>query len=398
MAGDRIYYDEAAEKALLSDMLNLPEIVAEVSQTLTPGDLLQPDAQIAFAAIVDAWRQGKRQDGASLTTVLREAGRVPDPVWMADAVSSGWGAWRSHIDSIVRERARRQLVAAMGEVSEGVKTPGMDPFAIVDRLQGHLAGIRAPSGKPSEDLYQLDDFIDRPENQESEWVVPGLLRRGWRVVVVATEGAGKSMLWRQFAVLAAQGVHPLEYRAIPKVRTLLVDLENPEDAITGSCRKIRATIDQDQYEPGRAWIWHRPGGFDLRSRALRAEFEANLALVRPDLVCLGPLYKAYQRKANEQDEQATAEVQATLDDLRTRYGFALLLEHHAPQAQGDQRHLRPYGSSLWLRWPELGIAMKREYPDSDDRAVSLERWRGDRMANEWPKRLEQGMSLPWVAA
>src|SRR5690606_19978943 len=110
-------------------------------------------------------------------------------------------------------------------------------------------------------------------------------------------------------------------------------LENPDDAITGSCRKIRATIDQDDYEPGRAWIWHRPGGFDLRSRALRAEFEANLALVRPDLVCLGPLYKAYQRKANEQDEQASAEVQATLDDLRTRYGFALLLEHHAPQAQ-----------------------------------------------------------------
>ncbi|HLS44598.1 MAG TPA: AAA family ATPase [Ornithinicoccus sp.] len=391
-------YDVAAETALLSDMLNLPDIVAEVSTALTAGDFFHQDAQIAFAAMVDAWRQGRQHDGASISAVLREAGRDPDPAWLADLVSSGTGAWRSHIDTIVRHRARRQITAALTEAQQGVGTPGMDPFAVIDRLQAHLTGVQAPAGKPSEDLYQLDEFIDQPEHQEAEWVVPGLLRRGWRVVVVATEGAGKSMLWRQFAVLAAQGLHPLEYRPIPKCRTLLIDLENPDDAITGSCRKIRATIDQDDYEPGRAWIWHRPGGFDLRSRALRAEFEANLALVRPDLVCLGPLYKAYQRKANEQDEQASAEVQATLDDLRTRYGFALLLEHHAPQAQGDQRHLRPYGSSLWLRWPEIGIAMRREFPDSDDRSVTLERWRGDRMTNEWPKRLEQGVRLPWVAA
>jgi replicative DNA helicase len=122
--------------------------------------------------------------------------------------------------------------------------------------------------------------------------------------------------------------------------------------------------------------------------------------VQPDLVCLGPLYKAYQRKGTETDEQAVAELQATFDDLRTRYGFTLLLEHHAPQMDsGGHRHMRPYGTSLWLRWPDLGLGMERDDPDNpDNRAVTLRRWRGDRMTNSWPKRLEQGIQFPWVGA
>ena len=125
--------------------------------------------------------------------------------------------------------------------------------------------------------------------------------------------------------------------------------------------------------------------------------EANIATCRPDVVCLGPLYKAYSRKPNETDEDATREVQETLDDLRTRYGFALLLEHHAPQDTGGHRVMRPYGSSLWLRWPEIGIGMERMYPQTEQRDVELKRWRGDRMTNDWPKALLPGLQWPWVA-
>jgi hypothetical protein len=50
-----------------------------------------------------------------------------------------------------------------------------------------------------------------------------------------------------------------------------------------------------------------------------------------------------------------------------------------------------------LRWPEIGIAMQPD-PDAptDKRRPKLERWRGDRMSNSWPERLDQGDQWPWV--
>ncbi len=145
-----------------------------------------------------------------------------------------------------------------------------------------------------------------------------------------------------------------------------------------------------------AHLWTRPGGIDLRARKDRNEFVAVLNRTRPDLVCLGPVYKSYRVKAKETDEQVAAEVQAILDDLRTRFEFALFIEHHAPHGDSSSRNVRPFGSSLWLRWPEFGLALRqnREMPKSLD----VGRWRGDRVQpNGWPDRLDrQGHGFPWV--
>ena len=72
-------------------------------------------------------------------------------------------------------------------------------------------------------------------------------------------------------------------------------------------------------------FWRRPGGVDLRKRADRLAFEDVLRRRRPRLVCLGPVYKSYQRRGSESDEQVATEVQQVLDDLRTRFRFALVL-------------------------------------------------------------------------
>jgi replicative DNA helicase len=71
------------------------------------------------------------------------------------------------------------------------------------------------------------------------------------------------------------------------------------------------------------------------------------------------------------------------------------LEHHAPHGETSKiREMRPFGSSLWLRWPEFGLALKRD----PDRRTSLKvgRWRGDRVNADWPKRLDRGTVWPWV--
>ena len=388
--------NQDAEDALLGGMILHGEPgVAEAARLVTTGDFYNPRNATVFDALVRAWRAGAKPTVDVALDGLRAASLHPDAAWLLDCVNFA-GAVDTNAKLIVADRVRRQLLAMNHELREGAYSQAVDPYALIERVMGFLASVNAPSGKPSEDVHQLDDFLDAPESDEAEWVVPGLFRRDWRVMVVGGEGSGKSLLARQIVMTAAQGIHPLAFDAMPPIRTLLVDLENPRGALAGSCRKMRGYVN-GRYERGQAWVWHRPGGFDLRSRALRAEFEANLALAKPDLVCIGPVYKSFTKAAGETDEQATAEVQSTLDDLRTRHSFALFMEHHAPQEHAGHRNMRPFGSSLWLRWPELGIGMVPENPDGD-RTMELTRWRGDRMPNEWPKRLEQGTQWPWVGA
>lgn len=392
----RAPYDRDAEDALLGEMLAQPQVIADVCAQVVSGDFYQPQAGAAFAALAQAHHEGEPLGPTGLAAVLREAGLIPDPGWIVGTMAAADGAWRTHARTVVAYRVRREVVVLARSALADVADPSVDPAEVLDRLRVGIDRVHLPDGTPPADLHSLDDFIDRPENESSPWLIPGLLRRGWRVVVVGGEGHGKSTLWRQFAVLAAQGIHPLGFERGKPLRTLLVDLENPADAISQGCIPIRDQARRAcRYEPGRAWLWHRPEGINLRTRAHQAQLAAVLAATRPDVVCLGPLYKAYSRDNRETDEQATAEVQRVFDDLRTRFGFALLLEHHAPQDSGFGRKMRPYGSSLWLRWPEIGIGMEH---NGEQGVTELKRWRHDRMLSMWPERIERGQAWPWVGS
>jgi hypothetical protein len=54
--------------------------------------------------------------------------------------------------------------------------------------------------------------------------------------------------------------------------------------------------------------------------------------------------------------------------------------------------LLPFGSQRWLAWPELGINLKA----TKGAGVELGRFRGDRLQNRWPERLERSGVWPWT--
>jgi len=206
-----------------------------------------------------------------------------------------------------------------------------------------------------------------------------------------------TVLFRQMAIAAAQGIHPLNYTPITPCRTLIVDLENPEDSVMSVCMPIRekALRKSADYDADRAWLWHRPSGINLRERSDRIALESIIEHVKPDLVCMGPLYKAYEVSARENDELAAREVMSVFDKLRARYGFGLLLEHHAPkESGGSKRKMMPYGSSLWLRWPEIGISLNPLGLGLE--TLEVGRWRGDRLENAWPTKLHRSQDWPFA--
>ena len=396
-------YDEQAETALVGAMLVDPQVVAVAAAVVAPSDFYVPRLRALYAAILTMWGDGEVIDVVTVSGAMRSAGtldQVGGDVGLVDVMASaGYVANAAGYVARVAECASyRRLISACEEAAREAYEQGTPAADLADWLAQAAADspVAVTTDLPS-DLWVMDEFLDRPLSARPEWVIPGLARVGWRVMVVAAEGVGKTVLFRQIGLAAAQGVHPLHYQRIQPCRTLIVDLENPDDSIMDVCQPIRdqaAAKVRDGYDADRAWLWHRPGGINLRKRKDRSELESVIAHVRPTLVCLGPIYKAYRVEARESDELAAAEVMAVFDDLRTRYGFALMLEHHAPKGQGGSRDLMPYGSSLWLRWPEIGLKLTPKEPDNS--VMTVGRWRGDRLENAWPVELERSQPWPWA--
>jgi RecA-family ATPase len=192
----------------------------------------------------------------------------------------------------------------------------------------------------------------------------------------------------------AQGHHPFWFASkIEPRRVLYVDLENPlevlgEPHVENFIKHIKLN-DPDIYDPSRLKVWRRPGGINIRNQRDRADLQREIINHQPDLVCLGPIYKMYSGGGSERLEESTEDAMRILDDLRTRYNFALLLEHHAPKGQaGTKREMTPFGSQRWLAWPEVGVSLYQV--KNDERTVEVRRFRGDRLGNvAWPDRIKR---------
>jgi replicative DNA helicase len=393
-----------AEAALLGAIMLRSSNLDEVSRIVTSQDFYKPSHRIIYGALLDLWRTGKPTDPVTVSDEIKARGwldRIGGSATLATlmAVTPSIGSAVRYAEIVVRMATYRRAIEVANGLAEAAYDMDADPNDLIDEAKRDLLSIGVRLGDVPDDLWRLDDFLGRPDADRPEWCIPGLIREGWRVIIVATEGLGKSQLQRQLAILSAQGIHPLRFCPMDPCRTLIVDLENPDDAILDNCIpinekvKARSTVN---YDADRAWLWHRPSGINLRHRADRIAFETIIDQIRPKLVCLGPLYKAYEVGARENDELASREIMAVLDDLRTRYRFGLIMEHHAPkETAGAKRKLMPYGSSLWLRWPEIGINLYPEEGNSFDRVI-VGRWRGDRLDNEWPEKLDRGMNWPWV--
>jgi hypothetical protein len=319
-----------------------------------------------------------------------------DPTTCHPLMDTGTGAIAKHLADVIRYSRLRRLAEVTAEATDAAVNLA-DPDDIIAELATAIAVTRRTGDLP-DCLYSFDDLIDRPSAEQAPWVIEGLLREGWRVVLVAAEGSGKMTWLRQIALCAANGVHPMTWQDIPPVDTLVVDLENPLDVVHDGAARIIGQVRKeqgDEYRKHGAWLFHEPGGMDLRNRADRAKLEVTLAEVRPKLVVVGPLYKAFRRGKGESDEDAAGAVAAVLDDLRTRFGFALLVEHHAPKGSGIAgRDLVPFGSSLWLRWPEFGLTL--EATDSTKR-FKVGRFRRDRVEAVWPREIEWAQRFPFNA-
>jgi hypothetical protein len=396
-------FDPDAEEDLIACLVSRNAAVRDVGlREVDSADFYDMTNARAFSAIGLLRDRGEEITATTLADAMRGPG-------MADVDENRLRSWfqteraitvavRDYA-AIVRRHSDARRVREIGHRMMNGDRLALDPYLLREESIVDLANVGAKGSAESKLLYG-SDFENLAENP-APWLIPDMLQRGMRAVIVASEGAGKSTLLRQIALKSSQGKEPFRNKVMDPIRALIVDLENPKAVIAETTTTIIRQLrrDVDDYDDGRcAWL-SMPAGIDLRAHRHRAELEAELSRHRPDLVCIGPANKMTFKRGNENDEEATAPVLQVLDDLRDRYDFSVLVEHHAPQGERGQRDMRPIGSYRWMAWPDMGIKFvtpKGTKPGDVIERLTLGRFRGDRLPVAWPTGLERGTIYPWI--
>jgi hypothetical protein len=231
---------------------------------------------------------------------------------------------------------------------------------------------------------ELDQFLDT-DDPDYDWLVDGLIERQDRVIVTGEEGRGKSTLLRQFGIQLASGVHPFTHEHIDPLQVLLVDCENSARQVRRKLRDLRPPA--ETYIEGRLRLRILGHALELAYQEIQDDLAVRIETQAVDVLIIGPLYKLIADDPNK--EVPARQVADALDRLRQIRGSALLVEAHSPYAEGNgkKRPIRPYGASLWSRWPEFGIHLG----DNGE----LTHWRGQREERAWPAKLRWDQPWPW---
>jgi replicative DNA helicase len=395
-------HDLAAERAVLGAMMNSAAAAEACRQALVAGDFYRPAHGVVFGTILALMRENTPADWVTVKDRLESDGELRgnlDALYVHTLTESApapvngphyAGIVRGHaVTRRVRESARRVV-----QMSESGDTEGLTERAIREFEAIRDAGIGAGLT-----VQTIMEFLGDDEEADAyDWVIPGLIERGDRLMLTGAEGAGKSTLFRQMAVMAASGVHPFTLERFKPVRVLILDFQ---DTPLQTRRKLRPLVTQARLQghpvdEANLWIECRWQGVDLMRDKDLSWLLRQVSAVMPDIVFLGPL-KGMAPRALHTDDEASPII-AALDMVRAR-GCALVLEAHSGHqlGVGGRRDVRPRGSSQFLAWPEFGYGLRW----SDDETAKLERtvdmvaWRGDRDERQWPEMLTAGGTWPW---
>ncbi len=382
--------------------------------TVTAADFYVPAHQRIAEAICDLRHLGASTDALTVGNWLERHDALQSVggglLTHLQAITPSTGHTATYAQIVADDAVRRRIqVAAIGIVRQSGdrSLPVPSLLAAAEALARDSAPALVDKGPDP----TAEEFV-ASRDESYDWLVPGLIERGDRFMWTGGEGtAGKSTLLRQIAVQLGAGIHPWSHVRIRPLRVLIVDMENsggqvarklgPLLDLARSERQLSFASTDDGFDAGALRVRVHPQGLDLLRLEDRRWLTGRIASQPEpvDLLVTGPTYKMVGGKPT--DEEPAAFVAKFFDELRAEYGVGMMFEAHSPHATGEdgQRTLRPYGASLWMRWPEFGFGIRPSKRDESQGLWELKPWRGARdEGRDWPFFIRRGGRWPWEVA
>jgi replicative DNA helicase len=404
-------HDLAAEQAHLGTVLANQKHAGRILQLVAPADYYRPAHALIHAAATTLLDRGEPANPITVAAQLQATGqtmRAGGPDYLntcldlaATPTSADWYAHR------IRSLAQRRALMETGmKITQMAADPRSGESGDLAETAVNLTRQVRDAGRAADDtpITDIHDFLAIEDTYD--WVLPGLIERGDRLMLTSGEGGGKSTLLRQFAITAAAGAMPFgnQPNHLGPQNVLVLDCENSAPQSRRRYRALMNTAErlQQPVKRGHLHIDCRPEGVDLTRADGRAWLMRRVEAAQPDLLIIGPVYQLHAGDPNSEEQARKITVALTEARLAGR-GCAMLMEAHAAKASGfGPRSLAPVGSSLWLRWPEFGFGLR---PVEDERSADQDRarrvvpWRGLRDERAFPKFVRQGDpgDWPWIA-
>lgn len=366
-------------------------------------------AERIFASLtVRDFDPGHRQELAAIVISLIERGERSPMTILSECMSRGGKTLMDFmalldeplpvpvdtlIGMVVEDTARRDWTAHLTRALSDVVQPESDVQEIVARIASQVesdgsAGLTAVPRLTFDEVMSIEDTA-RP------FVIPNTLREGEVMLMTGEEGSGKSMLMSQIGLGAAMGINTLSLTndAHDPVRVLVIDVENEDIQIRDNMRRIWPYLHDARPEviPDMEFSAHKFA--DLTDSRDKRKIINEAIDYGPNLVIMGTVYKL---APTTDHELAFNAVMTTVRAIASKTNSAFIIEHHAGNGfQGDREGFRPYGSSMWRRWPNFGVGLVRE--KDDHRVAQLIRWRGERARGRvWPAGVRESHQIPWM--
>ena len=360
--------DLAAERKVLSAMLDDPAAIDDAVERLAPEDFWRPGHQVAFRAMAVMRMCG---EVVAVETLRDWIGREGELAGLGGPKAGEYlfGLWEMHIQweqvtaytTIVADRAaRRRWIQAAARITQHARQiPDISDMAAAAVAEADMAAVQAGEvTATSTRLVGAWQFAATPGVKPTA-VIPGVLYRMDRVIVAAGGGSGKTVLALQHAAAASVGIHPFGAERYDPRRVLWIDLEMPDYLAQRNLELVMRTARYygNPDEHGRFQFLHRPRGLNLAERAQAHLLAGLIRKASPDLVIAGPVYKMHADTGERGDHTA---VMNFWDDMRDRYGFGLWLETHPAKEGrfgGNAKKPTPGGSGRWSDWCEIGFGL-----------------------------------------
>lgn len=400
-----------AERAVLGALIATPECADEVFGTVTPAMFVQPRHEALAERLLSMHTSGAPIDPVAVKDDLLSTGRLEaagGAVYLFELYQQPWGAAYvgRHANAVRAAYQRRQLIVDVTRLHQMAVNPAVDMVELVTDL-GEIADRQLDATAPAAAVggQTVLDLLDRHFNRVH--LIPNLLSRDDRYLFTGAEGLGKSEYGTQIVTCAVAGMHPFGGPDFQPLRVQVVDAENSSHQSQIRYRRFIPLVDKlsvTEVDWSNFYVENRPEGLSLMRPENVTWLRGVMQTSQPDILFIGSLYKLY-RGANVNDEEAAGRVTDVLDDLRTRFNCAVIIEAHMGKGSDGtgRRNVTPRGSAAFMGWPEFGHGLIRSDLDPNTtehvEVADIVRYRGDRVTASWPHHIRRGGmgELPWMA-